>query len=211
MTIPLFDVAHQCNYAGLSKVSVQTGTSHGGIVLPDGSIATVAVDFDTLKVLGERARDFGAGGAVQHGASTLPKEMFHKFPAVETLEIHLATGFMNLFMDHAQFPTKLMQKVQRFLDVSAADERKAKMTDAQFYYKTRKKAVGPFKPEMWGLPEDVKATLYGALEEEFAFFYNQLNVVDTRDLIDATVSVVEYHQPKPASARDLGDDMGLSD
>ena len=44
------------DYAGLSKISVQTGTSHGGIVLPDGSIAKVAVDFDTLKVLGERAR-----------------------------------------------------------------------------------------------------------------------------------------------------------
>ena len=199
------------DYAGLSKVSVQTGTSHGGIVLPDGTIAKVAVDFDTLKVLGERARDFGAGGAVQHGASTLPKEMFHKFPELETLEIHLATGFMNLFMDHAQFPPKLMQKVQRFLDMAAADERKANMTDAQFYYKTRKKALGPFKPEMWGLPDDLKATLYSALEDEFAFFYKQLNVVDTRELIDATVSVVEYHQPKPASARDLGDDMGLSD
>ena len=199
------------DYAGLSKISVQTGTSHGGIVLPDGSIAKVAVDFDTLKVLGDRARDFGAGGAVQHGASTLPKEMFHKFPAVETLEIHLATGFMNLFMDHAKFPAKLTEKVQHFLDVAAADERKANMTDAQFYYKSRKKALGPFKPEMWGLPEDVKSVLYGALEDEFAFFYNQLNVVDSQALVDSTVTVVEYHQPKPASARGLGDDMGLSD
>ena len=25
------------DYAGLSKISVQTGTSHGGIVLPDGT------------------------------------------------------------------------------------------------------------------------------------------------------------------------------
>jgi fructose-bisphosphate aldolase class II len=147
------------DYAGLSKISVQTGTSHGGIVLPDGSIAKVAVDFDTLKVLGERARDFGAGGAVQHGASTLPKEMFHKFPAVETLEIHLATGFMNLFMDHAK-PSRRgsRRRCSNFLDVAAADERKANMTDAQFYYKSRKKALGPFKPEMWGLPEDVKST-----------------------------------------------------
>src|SRR5262245_57042678 len=32
----------------VSKVSVQTGTSHGGVVLPDGTVAEVSVDFDTL-------------------------------------------------------------------------------------------------------------------------------------------------------------------
>ena len=68
------------DYAGLSKISVQTGTSHGGIVLPDGSIAEVAVDFETLNDLGEAARVYSAGGAVQHGASTLPRDFFNKFP-----------------------------------------------------------------------------------------------------------------------------------
>jgi hypothetical protein len=33
----------------ISKVSVQTGTSHGGVVLPDGSVAKVSIDFDTLR------------------------------------------------------------------------------------------------------------------------------------------------------------------
>lgn len=199
------------DYAGLSKISVQTGTSHGGIVLPDGSIATVAVDFDTLQVLGQRAREHGAGGAVQHGASTLPEDFFNKFPEVQTLEIHLATGFMNLFLDHADFPAKLTEKLHRFLDVAAADERKPSMTDAQFYYKSRKKAMGPFKPEMWALTEDEKKVLYQALEDKFTFFYNKLNIVDTRDLVDRLVTVVEYHQPKPASTRVAGDDLGLAD
>jgi hypothetical protein len=197
--------------AGLSKISVQTGTSHGGIVLPDGSIASVAVDFDTLAVLGERARQHGAGGAVQHGASTLPDSMFHKFPETETLEIHLATGFMNLFMDHAAFPADLKATVYKFLDKTSAGERKATDSDAQFYYKTRKKALGPYKPEMWGLPAEVKGELYGALENQFAFFYQKLNIVDTRDLVDELVTVVEYHQPAPKSPRGVGDDLGLSD
>lgn len=199
------------DYAGLSKVSVQTGTSHGGIVLPDGTIAKVAVDFDTLKVLGDRAREHGAGGAVQHGASTLPEDYFYKFPEVETLEIHLATGFMNLFMDNPAFPAKLTEQIHKFLDVAAADERKANMTDAQFYYKSRKKAMGPFKPEMWGLPEEAKEPLYCALEDQFAFFYNKLNITNTRDLVDQLVTVVEYHQPRPKSTRVAGDDLGLSD
>ncbi len=197
--------------AGLSKVSVQTGTSHGGIVLPDGSIKEVAVDFDTLEVLGEHARQHGAGGAVQHGASTLPKEMFHKFPEVNTLEIHLATGFMNIFLDHPAFPAELRNKIHAYLEANHADERKGGQTDAQFYYKTRKKALGPFKAEMWQLPEEAKAEIFQALEEEFAFFYDQLNVTDTRQLIDDTVTVIEFHQEMPAVARGVGDDMGLAD
>jgi fructose/tagatose bisphosphate aldolase len=197
--------------AGLSKISVQTGTSHGGVVLPDGSIAKVAVDFETLGVLGERARQHGAGGAVQHGASTLPDDMFNKFPEVQTLEIHLATGFMNLFMDHPAFPADLMQKMQAFMDKTSSGERKATDSDAQFYYKTRKKVLGPYKPEFWGLPEDVKSELYSALEKQFEFFYTKLNVTDTRELIDELVTVVEYHQPAPKSARGVGDDLGLSD
>ena len=34
---------------GISKISVQTGTTHGGVPLPDGTIAKVKLDFDTLK------------------------------------------------------------------------------------------------------------------------------------------------------------------
>jgi fructose/tagatose bisphosphate aldolase len=199
------------NLAGLSKISVQTGTSHGGIVLPDGTIAKVAVDFDTLKVLGERARYHGSGGAVQHGASTLPEEYFHKFPEVQTLEIHLATGFQNLYMDHSAFPGELRDRIYRFLDQHNADERKPTQTNAQFYYSTRKKAIGPFKPELWGLGMDDKTALYGALEAQFKFFYEKLNVVNTRSLVDSIVKPVEYHQPMPESARAAGDDLGLAD
>ncbi len=199
------------NMAGLSKISVQTGTSHGGIVLPDGSIAKVAVDFDTLRVLGDRAREHGAGGAVQHGASTLPEEMFNKFPEMQTLEIHLATGFMNIFMDHPAFPEDLKASLYRFLDKTSANERKPTDSDVQFYYKTRKKVLGPYKPELWGMPVEVRDELYRALEEKFEFFYRKLNVVETRDLIDELVTAVAYHQPAPKSARGIGDDLGLSD
>ena len=197
--------------AGLSKISVQTGTSHGGIVLPDGTIAKVAVDFDTLEVLGERARYHGSGGAVQHGASTLPNEYFHKFPEVQTLEIHLATGFQNLYMDHNAFPGDLRDTIYHYLDRHNADERKPSQTDAQFYYSTRKKAIGPFKPELWGLGIDEKTALYAALEAQFKFFYEKLNIGDTRSLIDGIVKPVEYHQPMPESARTAGDDLGLAD
>jgi fructose/tagatose bisphosphate aldolase len=36
---------------GISKISIQTGTSHGGVPLPDGTVADVNLDFDTLEIL----------------------------------------------------------------------------------------------------------------------------------------------------------------
>ncbi|MEZ4672994.1 MAG: class II fructose-bisphosphate aldolase [Caldilineaceae bacterium] len=205
------ELAKLGDYTGLSKISVQTGTSHGGIVLPDGSIADVAVDFDTLGILGARAREHGAGGAVQHGASTLPESMFTKFPEKQTLEIHLASGFQNLFMDHQAFPAALREEIYRFNDANNSDERKAGETDAQFYYKTRKKAMGAFKPELWSMDRETQAALFMALEEQFEFFYDRLNVKNTRQLIDTIVTPVELHKPMPKFSRTAGDDLGLAD
>ena len=34
---------------GIAKVSVQTGSSHGGVVAPDGSVERVAIDFDVIQ------------------------------------------------------------------------------------------------------------------------------------------------------------------
>src|SRR5213082_3043889 len=101
-------------YAGISKISVQTGTSHGGVVLPDGSIAKVQLDLDALKALSRDARGtYGLGGAVQHGASTLPAEAFGQFPACEAIEIHLATNFQNIVFDHPKLPADLRRELQQ--------------------------------------------------------------------------------------------------
>ena len=93
---------------GISKISVQTGTTHGGVPLADGSVARVKLDFETLEKLSAAARaDYGLAGAVQHGASTLPDEAFDRFPATGTAEVHLATGFQNIVYDSKNFPDDL--------------------------------------------------------------------------------------------------------
>ena len=136
---------------GISKVSVQTGTSHGGVPLPGGGVAEVKLDFEVLRELGVVAREYGLAGAVQHGASTLPDELFHRFPAVETAEIHLATGFQNAMYEHPAFPDELHREIESWCYANALDERKADQTDQQFVYTTRKKAIGPFKRQLWEL------------------------------------------------------------
>jgi len=169
---------------GISKISVQTGTTHGGVVLPDGSIASVSIDFATLKELSRIAREeYRLAGAVQHGASTLPDEAFDMFPQVDTAEVHLATGFQNIIFDSTHFPPTLLGEVRRHLDDKYATERKSGETEEQFIYKTRKRAFGDFKQELWHIPEPSLSRITGELEERLSVMFRKLNVVNTRDLV----------------------------
>jgi fructose/tagatose bisphosphate aldolase len=180
---------------GLSKVSVQTGTSHGGVPLPGGGVAEVKLDFEVLRRLGEVARSAGLAGAVQHGASTLPDELFHQFPAVETAEIHLATGFQNTLFEHPAFPAELHRKIEGWCFQNAVDERKDGQTDQQFVYTTRKKAIGPFKRELWDL--STKDEILAAQSRKIAFLFTELGVNGSRDMVDGYIAPVEVHLPVP--------------
>jgi fructose/tagatose bisphosphate aldolase len=169
---------------GISKISVQTGTTHGGVVLPDGSMASVKLDLKTLEELSRVAREeYGMAGAVQHGASTLPDEAFDRFPQVGTAEIHLATGFQNIIYDSPYFPKELLNGIRGHLLASYIGDRKQGETEEQFLYKTRKRAFGDFKREMWGLPEEDLRGIREALESRFSWLFHRLNVVETVDLV----------------------------
>jgi fructose/tagatose bisphosphate aldolase len=171
--------------AGISKISVQTGTTHGGIVLPDGSVKEVNLDFDTLKTLSEIARrKYGLAGAVQHGASTLPPEAFHKFAECETAEVHLATEFQNMIYESKHFPPSLKKRIYEWLRVNAAAEAKQGETTEQFLYKTRKKALGPFKKEIMGLPQETRDAIAAEIEGKFDLLFKQLNAVNKRELVN---------------------------
>ncbi|MCP4653201.1 MAG: aldolase [Candidatus Omnitrophica bacterium] len=186
---------------GLSKMSIQTGTSHGGVVLPDGSIAKVKIDFDTLRRLSEICRsNYALAGCVQHGASTLPNEAFHTFPQVGCAEIHLATQFQNIIYEH--MPISLKGRIYDWLKENCANERKPGQTDDQFIYKTRKKALGPFKKEIFSLPQDLKDKISTVLEGEFDFMFSQLQISDTREIVDKYTDVVAVKHNKEHFLKD---------
>ena len=176
---------------GISKVSVQTGTAHGGFVMPDGTVRTdVKIDLDTLKELSRVARaEFGMAGAVQHGASTLPPNAFDAFPRVGACEIHLATDFQNMVYEHPRFPPELKAEMYAWLREHATEERKPNDTEGQFIYKARKKAIGPFKARLWALPDEIRAAIGQSLEERFAFLMTQLNIRDTAAAVRKFVKI----------------------
>lgn len=186
---------------GISKISVQTGTSHGGIVLPDGSIKDVAVDFDTLAALSQAAREhYGLGGAVQHGASTLPESAFGKFAEANAIEVHLATAFQSILLDSPHFPSELLERMYAWLADKRAEERKEGETDNQFYYKTRKRVFGPFKRDLWDLPRTTLDSLMTELEATYSNIMQRLGVSNSAGLVDRIVKPVEIEIPAPANA-----------
>jgi len=196
-----FNAGLKAGVVGMSKISIQTGTHHGGVVLADGSLADISVDFSVLKDVSQVSRDeYQMGGAVQHGASTLPDEYFNQFTKSEAVEVHLATGFQNIQFEHEAFPKDLRDKIYAWLDETMSDEHKPDQTDEQFHYKFRKKAWGEFKQAVWDIPEENKAQIRQSLSERFSFFYEQLNVVNTVELVNELVKPV----PPVKTAADFG-------
>jgi fructose/tagatose bisphosphate aldolase len=197
---------------GISKLSVNTGTSHGGTVLADGSIADVSIDFTALHDLSVVSREYGMGGAVQHGASTLPETAFGKFVESQAIEVHLATALQTLAFQ--TLPAALNKEIDTWLFANAADERKAGDTDEQFLYKTRKKAVGVFKEKFWTMPDAARNKMRKALETRFALLFNKLGVENTRQYADKYTSVINVHKrPEDFGATPLlnEDVSGLAD
>jgi fructose/tagatose bisphosphate aldolase len=185
---------------GISKISVQTGTSHGGVPLADGTVAQVSVDFETLGEMSKVSREeYGLSGAVQHGASTLPEEAFKLFADANASEVHLATGFQNIIFDSPSLPADLKAQIYAWLAENRASERKDGMTDAQFYYTTRKRGFGPFKKEFWTLPPENKSAICTELRDRFELIFDRLGVRNTAEQINALTPTPHIKKDRPAS------------
>ena len=181
---------------GIAKVSIQTGSSHGGVVGPDGTVQRVAIDFEVIRRISRVAREeYGLAGAVQHGASTLPAELFGSFPDSDCAEIHLATEFQNMVYDHPSLPLPLKREAERWLFDNKAGEWKKGETESQFLYKSRKYAIGPFKEKFWNLPEGTRRAIGETLERKFTFLFEKLRVGGTRATVAKYVRPVEVSRP----------------
>lgn len=210
-----FNSGLDAGMTGMSKISVATGTHHGGVVLADGSLADISVDFSILSSISKEGREkYNIGGAVQHGASTLPDDFFSEFPKSEAVEVHLATGIQNITMDCEAFPKDLLEKMYEWLDQNKQDERESDMTDEQFHYKLRKKAWGEFKQATWDIDENAKFLIRQTLEKRFSFFFKVLNVVNSAELVNKFVKPVVVEKTEDdfiIQEKNVEDVRGLSD
>jgi hypothetical protein len=115
--------------------------------------------------------------------------------------------------DH--LPAELRQEIYAWLAENAKEERKPTDTDEQFIYKARKRAIGPFKRQLWELPADVKARLAAAYDDKFTFLFTQLAVGGTRRHVERFVRPPVQHRQMPVDGRPAveaaPDDATLSD
>jgi len=180
---------------GLSKIRLQTGTHHGGVVLPNGTLKKLSVDLNILSELSTIAREkYGMGGAVQHGASTLEDKYFSEFPKTTAIEIHFATGLQNLILDHPKFPKTLLSKMYTWIDTEKQTEKEIGWTSEQFHYKLRKKAIGQFEKEIWEIDPIAKKEIMKTLKDRLIFLFNNLNIANTKELVLNKIKPVKIHK-----------------
>jgi hypothetical protein len=178
-------------------------------VAADGSLQRVSIDFDVIRRISKIAREeYGMAGAVQHGASTLPEEDFGVFPEYDTAEIHLATGFQNMVLDHPAFPGLLRETMYRWLTDHAGAERKPGESPEQFLYKTRKKALGPFKEAIWNLPVGARRSIASDLEAKFEVLFEKLKAGGTREAVTKYVRPVRVEDRESQHAFVRDDEAG---
>ena len=183
---------------GISKVSVQTGTSHGGIPLP-GRIGR-----------GGQARLRGPPPA-RRGRPELPA-----WPAASSTARARCPTSCSTTSRPSRRPRSTSRPASRTSSSStrrsrpssiaqihdwcfanALDERKTDQTDEQFVYSSRKKTIGPFKRQLWELPTSDE--ILAAQRRKIAFLFSELQVNDSRAMVDRYVRPIEEHRPRPAS------------
>jgi hypothetical protein len=114
-----------------------------------------------------------------------------------------------------EMPGALRNEIYAWLRENAKDERKATDSDEQFFYKTRKKALGPFKRKLWDLPADLKRTIATAYDAKFRFLFEQLAIGGTAKHVAKYIKAPVQHRVVPADATPAHaaapDDTDLSD
>jgi hypothetical protein len=93
-------------------------------------------------------------------------------------------------------PSSLTDEIYAWLHKNCSDEKRPEQTDDQFVYKTRKKALGPFKRQIYSLPRDIKDEISRALEEEFSFLFEKLNIKDTKIFVEKYVKPIIVEKKK---------------
>ena len=160
-------------------------------------MAEVEVDFEVHERLGGVAREYGLAGTVQHGASTLPDELFHRFREVETAEIHLATGFQNAALRAPGVPAGA-PRADRGMVLRERRSTSASPTRPTSSSSTRRarRRSGRSSAQLWDL--ETKDEILAAQAED-RLPVHRARRRRHRAMVERYVEPVEWHRPIPAA------------
>jgi hypothetical protein len=106
---------------------------------------------------------------------------------------------VNTLYDHPDFPAGLRAEMEAWTEANTRDEWKPDEPRDVCLYKTRKKALGPFKRQLWELPtlESIIATQ----EAKLRFLFEQLRVTGTAPAVGRYIRPPARTRALPASLR----------
>jgi hypothetical protein len=107
-------------------------------------------------------------------------------------------------MLYDRLPEGLRQEMYAYLAKHHPEERKEGQTEEQFYYGARKRAIGPFKRQLWDLPPEAMKRITSAWEEQFRLLFQRLNVGGTRAEVSRHVQPTAVRAPLAAFLRAAG-------
>ena len=178
----LSEVKKRLEKDGMQKLSIQTGTTHGGFVSKEGKVQDMGVDFSLLKDIASLVPSYALLGVVQHGASTLPLSLFSSFPTSRTLEIHLSTQMQNILFE--TLPQEVVEKLEAWT-LEKHPHTDQELSEKQHLYKTRKFSLGEHKQILWELsPEEKEAFLTNA-SDYFSSLFESLQIHNTKEITDS--------------------------
>ncbi len=166
--------------------------------LPDGTVAQVKLDFETLERLSEEAR---VRWDSAEPCSTVPPPCPTRPSAASPRHGNgggpSRYGVQNIVYDSPPSRPPLRTK-SSIPEDGAGGETEGERYEEQFLYKTRKKGFGPFKRELWDLPEETLSALGRELENQFAFLFGKLKMNERSASWDACIRPVDVPLKKPA-------------
>ena len=80
-------------------------------------------------------------------------------------------------------PQTLREEMKQWVFSNCQNEKKPEWNETQFFYKCRKKAIGPFKQKLWDLRIEEKTPILQALENEYELIFQKLSVHNTKDTV----------------------------
>src|SRR5664280_719675 len=102
-------------------------------------------------------------------------------------------------MDGMGRTAELHKAIEEWIYANCQDERKPGQTDTQFVYSGRKKAIGPFKRQLWDL--STKDAILASQAATVDFLFKQLGTPGSRALVEKYVKPVEFHHPMPEAVK----------
>jgi len=187
----------------LSKISIQTGTSHGGVPLPDGSIARVQSTSTPRIALEDRARGLWIGRRGAARGIDASGRAVRSLPATRRVRDPSRHRVPELLFDHPAFPPALKHEIYQKLRVTEAWSASPRIPTSSSSTRPARRPRG-LEARAVGIAAETRAAIGQTLERKFAFLLEKLEVTGTRSLAEQHAPFVPGSFPVPLRRRGRG-------